>query len=85
MQSLRPPEPCTSIADFRAQIDAIDVEPVRVPAIRSRYFDRAGALEKAQRLRARTTDRVREAGQDCRRSLGPWLAPGYCSARIGRI
>ncbi|WP_245963938.1 chorismate mutase [Roseinatronobacter ekhonensis] len=48
------------MSELRAQIDAIDVELIKLLVSRSRYIDRAIDLKKIEGLPARTTDRVAE-------------------------
>ena len=60
MTSLIAPENCTSMADLRVQIDALDVQLITLLKTRSGYIDRAVALKKIENLPARTTNRVAE-------------------------
>ena len=60
MTTLLGPKACRTMADLRAQIDAIDVDLIGLLATRSRYIDRAVDLKKIEGLPARTTDRVAE-------------------------
>lgn len=60
MNTLRAPEACATMADLRAQIDAIDADLITLLTTRSRYIDCAVALKKIEDLPARTTDRVAE-------------------------
>ena len=60
MNNLRLPEHCQTMSDLRDQIDAIDVELIKLLVLRSGYIDRAVDLKKIEQLPARTTDRVAE-------------------------
>lgn len=60
MSERRPPDACTTMAELRVEIDAIDVQLIALLAKRSRYIDRAVDLKKIEGLPARTTDRVTE-------------------------
>lgn len=60
MSELIPPEACTTMAELRVQIDAIDVELITLLANRTGYIDRAVDLKRIEGLPARTTDRVAE-------------------------
>ena len=60
MDKITAPEACLSMAELRAQIDAIDIELITLLATRSRYIDRAVDLKKIEGLPARTPVRVAE-------------------------
>ncbi|NOC83839.1 chorismate mutase [Ruegeria sp. HKCCD6428] len=60
MTNLLTPNACQNMVDLRAQIDAIDVDLIRLLVTRNRYIDRAVDLKKTEGLPARTTDRVAE-------------------------
>ncbi|SFL70369.1 chorismate mutase [Shimia aestuarii] len=60
MTNLIAPENCTSMADLRVQIDAIDVQLITLLKTRSGYIDRAVDLKRIENLPARTTNRVAE-------------------------
>lgn len=60
MTALLAPNACQTMANLRAQIDAIDVDLIKLLVTRSRYIDRAVDLKKNEGLPARTTDRVAE-------------------------
>ncbi|MFY2823376.1 chorismate mutase [Ruegeria sp. MALMAid1280] len=58
MTTLLAPNACQTMADLRAQIDAIDTDLIGLLVKRSHYIDRAVDLKKIEGLPARTTDRV---------------------------
>lgn len=60
MTILLAPNACQTMADLRAQIDAIHTDLIERLVKRSHYIDRAVDLKKIEGLRARTTDRVAE-------------------------
>jgi len=87
MNPLLPPEECQSMAQLRAQIDAIDVDLIGLLVTRSRYIDRAVDLKKRENLPARTTDRVAEVLDKVRaaateKGLDPALAATLWSELI---
>ncbi|MGC9420513.1 MAG: chorismate mutase [Rhodovulum sp.] len=55
-----PPEDCRSMAELRAQIDALDADLVARLALRARYIDRAAELKPAEGLPARIGPRIDE-------------------------
>lgn len=55
-----PPQDCQSMAELRAQIDALDADLVAGLAARARYIDRAAQLKPAEGLPARIGPRVDE-------------------------
>ncbi|WP_424929984.1 chorismate mutase [Amaricoccus tamworthensis] len=57
---LRPPEACTSMAELRKEIDALDESLVKMLALRSTYIDRAIELKPDEGIPARANDRVEE-------------------------
>ncbi len=57
---LRPPEACTSMAELRKEIDALDESLVKMLALRSTYIDRAIELKPGEGIPARAEDRVEE-------------------------
>lgn len=79
MDTLRPPQDCQSMTELRVEIDALDVELIRLLVTRSGYIDRAVDLKKIEGLPARTTDRVAEvldkvSGHAAQGGLDPDLA-----------
>jgi isochorismate pyruvate lyase len=87
MDTLSPPETCKSMAELRAQIDAIDIELITLLVTRSRYIDRAVDLKRVEGLPARTTDRVAEVLANVRATateigLDPDLAQSLWSVLI---
>ncbi len=60
MTTLIPPQDCSSMAELRLQIDAIDTALLDLLATRSGYIDRAVDLKRIEGLPARTVDRVAE-------------------------
>jgi len=57
---VKPPNDCTTMAELRVQIDALDEELIDLLVRRRGYIDRAVALKRIENLPARTTDRVKE-------------------------
>ncbi|HDR27270.1 chorismate mutase [Rhodovulum sp.] len=55
-----PPQDCRSMAELRAQIDALDGDLVALLAERARYIDRAAELKPAEALPARIGARIDE-------------------------
>lgn len=55
-----PPEDCRTMADLRAQIDALDARLVATLAARARYIDRAAELKPGEGLPARIGPRIDE-------------------------
>mgnify|MGYP006289133381 CR=1 FL=1 len=55
---MRAPETCTTMAELRAAIDALDEELVALLAARAAYIDRAVALKQGAGLPARIGPRV---------------------------
>ncbi len=87
MTPLLAPNACQTMADLRAQIDAIDVDLIDLLVTRSRYIDRAVDLKKIEGLPARTTDRVAEVLQKVgatasEKGLDPELARTLWAALI---
>ncbi|PRY25121.1 chorismate mutase [Aliiruegeria haliotis] len=56
----KPAESCQSMAELRAQIDALDMDLVRLLAERAGYIDRAAALKMVDGQPARIGSRVEE-------------------------
>ncbi|SIO56378.1 chorismate mutase [Rhodovulum sp. ES.010] len=57
---MTPPEDCRTMAELRAQIDALDADLVARLGLRARYIDRAAELKPAEGLPARIGPRVEE-------------------------
>lgn len=62
------PDKCKSMAELRVGIDALDVELMKMLALRARFIDRAAELKPAENLPARTVDRVEQVAQNARRN-----------------
>ncbi|MCC5974086.1 MAG: chorismate mutase [Rubellimicrobium sp.] len=57
---MKRPQDCSTMADIRAGIDAVDAELVRLFAERARYIDRAVEVKARVNLPARISSRVEE-------------------------
>ena len=57
---MREPGDCLTMAEIRAGIDALDLELVRLFALRARFIDRAAAIKAGVDLPARIPARVEE-------------------------
>ena len=87
MTTDRSPAQCTTMAELRAEIDAIDGALIDLLARRASYIDRAVDLKRIENLPARTTDRVAQVVQNVRllagaRGLDPDLAETLWSVLI---
>ncbi len=87
MMTDRSPAQCTTMAELRAEIDAIDGALIDLLARRASYIDRAVDLKRIENLPARTTDRVAQVVQNVRllagaRGLDPDLAETLWSVLI---
>lgn len=56
----KPPKSCSSMAELRVQIDALDAELVSLLALRAQYIDRAIDLKPGENMKARVPERVEE-------------------------
>ncbi|WP_283177276.1 chorismate mutase [Gemmobacter sp. 24YEA27] len=57
---MQKPEDCSTMAEIRAGIDALDQELVRLFALRARFIDRAASIKAGVDLPARIPSRVEE-------------------------
>jgi isochorismate pyruvate lyase len=64
---MKAPKDCTTMADIRAGIDALDEQLVRLFAERAGYIDRAGEIKAVVDLPARIDARVEEVVRNVRR------------------
>jgi isochorismate pyruvate lyase len=64
---MRTPENCETMADIRAEIDALDEQLVQLFARRAGYIDRAAEIKAVVDLPARITPRVEEVVHNVRR------------------
>lgn len=76
---IKPPNDCTTMADLRVQIDALDEKLIDLLVRRRGFIDRAVDLKRIENLPARTTDRVKEVLEKVRinaaaKGLDPGLA-----------
>ena len=67
MNAPKAPQDCTTMADIRAGIDALDAQLVRLFAERAGYIDRAGEIKAEVDLPARIDARVEEVVRNVRR------------------
>lgn len=77
----RAPDDCSTMAELREEIDALDRRLVALLAHRARYIDRAVALKTREGLPARIDDRVEEVVANAKAAakaegLDPALAEG---------
>ncbi|WP_116132406.1 chorismate mutase [Tropicimonas sp. IMCC34043] len=83
----RPPESCETMAELRAQIDALDEVLVTLLAERARHIDRAAQIKAGAGLPARIEARVEEVvahvrGKAAETGLDADLAEGLWRAMI---
>lgn len=64
--TMRSPAECATMAELRAEIDALDAQLVELLSRRSGYIDRAVDLKRIENLPARITDRVKEVVSNVR-------------------
>ncbi len=84
---MKTPQDCQSMAELRAQIDALDAELIGLLAKRAGYIDRAVILKTKEGLPPRTADRVAQVlahveGLAAEAGLDPQLAHGLWSLLI---
>lgn len=54
------PKSCSSMAELRVQIDALDADLVSMLALRAQYIDRAIDLKPGENMKARVPERVED-------------------------
>ena len=72
---MRKPSECDTMAEIRAEIDALDEKLVQLFARRAGYIDRAAEIKAVVDLPARITPRVEEVVQNVRRHAATYGLP----------